>query len=64
MTGYAVEDIKGKSARVLYPDEEEFERAGREKYAEIEARGKGAVETRWRRKRWHPIRCPPELRPH
>ncbi len=50
MTGYAVDEIKGKSARVLYPDEEEFERAGREKYAEIAARGKGAVETRWKRK--------------
>ena len=50
MTGYAVDEIKGQSARVLYPDEEEFERAGREKYAEIEARGKGAVETRWKRK--------------
>jgi PAS domain S-box-containing protein len=50
MTGYAVDELKGKSARVLYPDEEEFQRAGREKYAEIAARGKGAVETRWKRK--------------
>jgi len=32
------------------PDDGEFERAGREKYAEIAAKGKGAVETRWRRK--------------
>jgi PAS domain S-box-containing protein len=50
MTGYAVDEIKGQSARVLYPDDEEFERAGREKYAEIAAKDKGAVETRWRRK--------------
>ena len=50
MTGYAVDELKGKSARIVYPDDEEFERAGREKYAEIKARGKGAVETRWRRK--------------
>jgi PAS domain S-box-containing protein len=50
MTGYEGDEIKGKSARVLYPDEEEFERAGREKYAEIEGRGKAAVETRWKRK--------------
>ncbi len=50
MTGYAVEEINGKSARILYPDDGEFERAGREKYAEIAARGRGAVETRWRRK--------------
>ncbi len=50
MTGYAVEEIKGESARFVYPDDGEFERAGREKYAEIAARGRGAVETRWRRK--------------
>ncbi|MGE5855812.1 MAG: PAS domain S-box protein, partial [Syntrophaceae bacterium] len=50
MTGYAAEELKGKSSRVVYPDDEEFERAGREKYAEIAAKGKGVVETRWRRK--------------
>ncbi len=50
MTGYAVGELKGKSARFVYPDDGEFERAGREKYAEIAARGKGAVETRWKRK--------------
>ncbi len=50
LTGYAVDELKGKSARVVYIDEEEYERAGREKYAEIAARGKGAVETRWKRK--------------
>ncbi|MGE5800328.1 MAG: PAS domain S-box protein, partial [Syntrophaceae bacterium] len=49
MTGYAIEEIKGKSARMLYTDDGEFERAGREN-AEIAAKGKGAVETRWRRK--------------
>jgi PAS domain S-box-containing protein len=50
MTGYAVDELKGKSARIVYPDDEEFERAGREKYAKIAARGKGAVETRFKRK--------------
>ena len=50
MTGYAVGELKGKSARFVYPDDGEFERAGREKYAEIAAKGKGAVETRWKRK--------------
>ncbi len=50
LTGYSGDELMGKSARVVYPDEEEFERAGREKYAEIAARGKGAVETRWKRK--------------
>jgi PAS domain S-box-containing protein len=50
LTGYSGDELRGRSARVVYPDDEEFERVGREKYAEIAARGKGAVETRWRRK--------------
>lgn len=50
LTGYSSDELRGKGARLVYPDDEEFERAGREKYAEIAARGKGAVETRWRRK--------------
>ena len=50
LTGYRGDELKGRSARMVYPDDEAFERAGREKYAEIAARGKGAVETRWRRK--------------
>lgn len=50
LTGYDGRELRGKSARILYPDQEEFERAGREKYAEIRARGSGSVETRWRRK--------------
>ena len=36
MTGYAVEEVMGKSARIVYPDDGEFERVGREKYAEIQ----------------------------
>ncbi|MCU0531819.1 MAG: PAS domain S-box protein [Syntrophales bacterium] len=50
LTGYDADELKGKSARILYSDQEEFERVGREKQAEMETRGKGAVETRWRRK--------------
>jgi PAS domain S-box-containing protein len=50
LTGYSGDELRGKSARILYPDDEEFERAGRQKYAEIAAGGKGAVETIWRRK--------------
>jgi PAS domain S-box-containing protein len=50
MTGYAGEDVIGQSARILYPDEGEFERVGCEKYAEIRKGKTGAVETRWRRK--------------
>jgi PAS domain S-box-containing protein len=50
MTGYAGEDVIGQSARILYPDDGEFERVGSEKYTEIRKGKTGAVETRWRRK--------------
>jgi PAS domain S-box-containing protein len=50
MTGYSFEELLGKSARMLYPDDEEFERVGREKYAQIKERGTGTVETQWKRK--------------
>jgi len=50
LIGYRSDEMVGKSARILYPDEEEFEKVGREKYAEIRKKGKGSVETRWKRK--------------
>lgn len=50
MTGYAREELLGRSARMLYPDDAEFERVGREKYAQIRATGTGRIETRWQRK--------------
>lgn len=50
MTGYESDDVIGKNARILYPDDGEYERVGREKYAEIRKGKTGAVETRWRRK--------------
>ncbi|MDD3295043.1 MAG: PAS domain S-box protein [Geobacteraceae bacterium] len=50
MTGYAREEMLGKSSRMLYPDRPEYERAGREKYSQIREQGTGAVETRWVRK--------------
>ncbi len=50
LLGYAREDLVGKPARMLYFSDEEFERVGREKYAEIAVRGIGAVETLWRRR--------------
>jgi PAS domain S-box-containing protein len=48
MLGYPEEELLGKSARIVYPDDEEFERVGREKYDQIRQRGTGSVETRWR----------------
>jgi PAS domain S-box-containing protein len=50
MLGYSEEELIGKSARVLYESDDEFERVGREKYQEIGERGIGAIETRWKRK--------------
>ena len=50
MTGYDREELVGQSARILYPDDQEFERVGRDKHRQIEEQGTGAVETRWKRK--------------
>ncbi len=48
MVGYAAAELIGKSARMLYPSDEEFEYVGREKYRLIQESGTGAVETRWK----------------
>ncbi|OQX15795.1 MAG: hypothetical protein BWK76_12555 [Desulfobulbaceae bacterium A2] len=50
MTGYGLDELVGQSLRMVYPDEAEFERVGREKYALIAEKGLGVIETRWRRK--------------
>jgi PAS domain S-box-containing protein len=47
MTGYSREELIGKSARILYPDDETFEYVGTEKYAQIREHGTGSVETHW-----------------
>ena len=50
MVQYSGEELTGKSARMLYESDEEFERVGRVKYEEITDHGTGTVETRLRRK--------------
>ncbi|MCU0604725.1 MAG: GAF domain-containing protein, partial [Desulfobacterales bacterium] len=50
MLGYDAQELTGKSARLLYPTDEEFDYVGREKYIQIREKGAGSVETRWRRK--------------
>ena len=50
MTGYARDELLGRDARLLYPDDEAYDTVGHEKYAPIASHGIGAVETRWRRK--------------
>jgi len=47
LTGYRPEEVIGQSARLVYPDQEEFERAGRVKYQHLLRDGVGEVETRW-----------------
>jgi PAS domain S-box-containing protein len=49
MTGYSESFLRGKSARILYPSDEDFEYVGREKYHQISQHGTGTVETKWRR---------------
>ncbi|HSQ85523.1 MAG TPA: PAS domain S-box protein [Desulfobacterales bacterium] len=50
MTGYTREELMGKTARILYATDEDYEYVGREKYAQIRERNTGTVETRWLRK--------------
>jgi len=50
MTGYSPEELVGKNSRILYPTEGEYDFVGTVKYAMIEERGTGTVETRWMRK--------------
>ncbi|MBU0638822.1 MAG: PAS domain S-box protein [Planctomycetes bacterium] len=48
MTGYQRDELINRDARMLYAATEDYEYVGREKYAQIRARGTGTVETRWR----------------
>jgi PAS domain S-box-containing protein len=47
MTGYSLDELSGKSSRILYANDSEHERVGRETHAQITTAGKGALETRW-----------------
>ena len=48
--GYERQELINKSARMLYPTEEEFKWVGDEKYRQISEQGTGTVETQWLRK--------------
>ena len=50
MVGRTAEELIGQSSRILYPDDEEFEFVGKEKYRQIHECDIGTVETRWQRK--------------
>jgi PAS domain S-box-containing protein len=50
MVGYTAEEMIGSNARMLYASDEEFDRIGKEKYAQIKENGTGTVETVFRKK--------------
>ncbi|MBE0664852.1 MAG: PAS domain S-box protein [Candidatus Aminicenantes bacterium] len=47
MTGWNQDELIGKSSRILYVSDADFEYVGKEKYRQIAERGTGTVETRW-----------------
>ncbi|RPJ75166.1 MAG: response regulator, partial [Desulfobacteraceae bacterium] len=47
MVGRSRAELLGRSSRILYPDEGDFDYVGRVKYAQIRESGAGTVETRW-----------------
>ena len=47
MLGYGEKDLIGRSASMIYPSAEEFERVGKEKYARIDEEGIGSIHTRF-----------------
>ena len=48
--GYKEEELLEKDARILYPSDEDYTYVGVEKYKQIEEKGTGTVETRWKTK--------------
>ena len=50
MTGYSPDELIGKSGRLLYPSDEEYDYVGKDKYAQIARTGTGSVETKWQKK--------------
>ena len=50
ITGYDEGELINQNSRILYPNYEDFEIVGREKYAQIRDHGTGTVETHWQRK--------------
>ncbi|MCI0513666.1 PAS domain S-box protein, partial [candidate division KSB1 bacterium] len=47
MSGYTRAELIDQSARILYPNQAEFDFVGKEKYRQIVELGSGTVETRW-----------------
>jgi len=50
ISGYSKDELIGQNARIIYPNETEYQFVGREKYRQINKIGIGTVETRFKRK--------------
>jgi PAS domain S-box-containing protein len=50
MVGYSKDELTEQDARILYPENEDYEYVGREKYRQIKKYGTGTVETRFKHK--------------
>lgn len=50
MVGYRAEELEGESTRILFATDEEFERVGRDVYADLRTHGTGVIETVFRHK--------------
>jgi len=50
MVGYTREELIHHSSRMLYPNQEEYDYVGREKYDPLMAKGSVTFETKWKRK--------------
>ncbi|MBN1598157.1 MAG: PAS domain S-box protein [Bacteroidales bacterium] len=48
ISGYDAKELLGQSARILYPDEEEYNRVGEVKYEQTRKKGTGTIETKWK----------------
>lgn len=50
LTGYHREELIGQNARLLYCTDEEYERVAETNYKQIQIKGVGEIETRWKKK--------------
>ncbi|MCD4834144.1 MAG: PAS domain S-box protein [Bacteroidales bacterium] len=50
ITGYSKDELIGRNAILLYTNEEEYNKVGKEKYEQIKEKGTGTVETQLKRK--------------
>ncbi len=50
MTGYSCDELVGKSARILYPSDEEFDRVITRQTRQMRRTGRASIETRWVKK--------------